>query len=55
MPNVFSGAFCAQRDNKEYTNEALELSAQVLALNPEFQTGWGIRRRILLDGIFPTS
>lgn len=43
-----------QRDDKAHTKEALALSGQVLALNPEFQTGWGIRRRVLLDGVFDT-
>ncbi|GAA6003834.1 hypothetical protein JCM10207_006429 [Rhodosporidiobolus poonsookiae] len=36
---------------KDYTQEALDLTTKILSLNPEFQTGWGIRRRILLDGL----
>lgn len=27
------------------------MTTRVLSLNPEFQTGWSVRRRILLDGI----
>ncbi|GAA5969469.1 hypothetical protein JCM11641_008124 [Rhodosporidiobolus odoratus] len=41
----------AKEKAKEHTQEALDLTARILSLNPEFQTGWGIRRRILLDGI----
>ncbi|PRQ74295.1 hypothetical protein AAT19DRAFT_14648 [Rhodotorula toruloides] len=37
--------------SKEYTQEALDLTTRLLSLNPEFQTGWGIRRRILLSGL----
>ncbi|GAA5859386.1 hypothetical protein JCM1840_004591 [Sporobolomyces johnsonii] len=36
---------------KEYTPASLQLTTRVLGLNPEFQTGWGMRRRILLDGL----
>lgn len=25
----------------------------MLALNPEYQTAWGVRRRALLEGVFP--
>ncbi|GAA6000724.1 Rab geranylgeranyltransferase BET4 [Rhodotorula paludigena] len=32
------------------SDEALEATTRLLSLNPEFQTGWGIRRQILLDG-----
>ncbi|KAL8293778.1 hypothetical protein RQP46_000479 [Phenoliferia psychrophenolica] len=39
------------RSSEDYSTDALELSTQVLSLNPEFQTGWGIRRTILLHGI----
>ncbi|GAA5827627.1 hypothetical protein JCM3770_006876 [Rhodotorula araucariae] len=35
----------------EYTHEALDGTTRLLSLNPEFQTGWGIRRRILLNGL----
>lgn len=40
---------------QDYSPEALESTSTVLALNPEFCTGWSYRRRILLHGIFPTS
>ncbi|GAA5925058.1 hypothetical protein JCM1841_004061 [Sporobolomyces salmonicolor] len=36
---------------KNYTPASLQLTTRVLGLNPEFQTGWGMRRRILLDGL----
>ncbi|GAA5942787.1 hypothetical protein JCM10213_002948 [Rhodosporidiobolus nylandii] len=36
---------------QEYTQDALDLTTKILSLNPEFQTGWGIRRRILLNGL----
>ncbi|GAA5823785.1 hypothetical protein JCM11251_003293 [Rhodosporidiobolus azoricus] len=36
---------------KEYTQETLDLTTRILSLNPEFQTGWGIRRRVLLNGL----
>ncbi|KAK4703874.1 geranylgeranyl transferase type-2 subunit alpha, partial [Phenoliferia sp. Uapishka_3] len=39
------------RAAKDYSTTCLEVSTQVLSLNPEFQTGWGIRRTILLNGI----
>ncbi|GAA5921947.1 hypothetical protein JCM3775_003430 [Rhodotorula graminis] len=34
-----------------YTHEALADTTRLLSLNPEFQTGWGVRRRILLKGL----
>ncbi|KAM0753232.1 rab-protein geranylgeranyltransferase [Meredithblackwellia eburnea MCA 4105] len=39
------------RTDEDYSPDALELTTQVLSLNSEFQTGWGIRRTILLRGI----
>ncbi|GAA5889200.1 hypothetical protein JCM6882_000673 [Rhodosporidiobolus microsporus] len=36
---------------KDYTQETLDLTTRILSLNPEFQTGWGIRRRVLLNGL----
>ena len=44
----------AQTDAKDYTQETLELTARILGLNPEYQTGWGIRRRVLVEGLFPS-
>ncbi|KAM0790630.1 hypothetical protein ACM66B_004492 [Microbotryomycetes sp. NB124-2] len=40
--------------DKDYSKETLELSARVLLINPEYQTGWSIRRRILLDSVLPS-
>ncbi|GAA5891157.1 hypothetical protein JCM8208_002520 [Rhodotorula glutinis] len=37
--------------NEVYTLDALADTTRLLSLNPEFQTGWGIRRRILLKGL----
>lgn len=42
-----------QSDGKDYSQETLALTAKVLALNPEYQTAWGVRRRVLLEGVFP--
>lgn len=38
----------SQRAGSSYTSDTLAISTEVLRLNPEFQTGWGIRRTILL-------
>lgn len=38
-----------------YTQDALEGTTRLLSLNPEFQTGWGVRRRILLNGLLPQA
>ncbi|GAA5840690.1 hypothetical protein JCM9279_007404 [Rhodotorula babjevae] len=37
--------------NEVYTHDALADTTRLLSLNPEFQTGWGVRRRILLKGL----
>ncbi|KAI5478322.1 hypothetical protein MNV49_005277 [Pseudohyphozyma bogoriensis] len=37
--------------DKDYSKETLELSTRVLGINPEFVTGWSIRRRVLKEGI----
>ncbi|GAA5840852.1 hypothetical protein JCM5353_001991 [Sporobolomyces roseus] len=41
--------------SEEYTNDTLQLSTNVLALNPEFHTGWAMRRRILVHGLLPLA
>ncbi|GAA6038431.1 hypothetical protein JCM8097_007647 [Rhodosporidiobolus ruineniae] len=41
--------------SKEYSQEALDLTTRILQLNPEFHTGWGIRRRILLEGLLKNA
>lgn len=51
---VADPAFCRQTEAKEYTQETLDLTARVLGLNPEYQTGWGVRRRVLVEGLFPS-
>ncbi|GAA6061979.1 hypothetical protein JCM10212_005223 [Sporobolomyces blumeae] len=38
------------RVHQDYSDETLALSARVLEINPEFQTGWGLRRNVLLNG-----
>lgn len=40
-----------QDRNEVYTHDALADTTRLLSLNPEFQTGWGVRRRILLKGL----
>ncbi|SGY61639.1 BQ5605_C007g04581 [Microbotryum silenes-dioicae] len=35
---------------EDYSQATLDLSTKVLQLNPEYQTGWSIRRRVLLRG-----
>ncbi|KAK4056981.1 Rab geranylgeranyltransferase [Microbotryomycetes sp. JL221] len=39
---------------QDYTSDTLALTSRVLLLNPEYQTGWSIRRRVLINGILPT-
>lgn len=41
----------AQSVQQDYSNAALECSTRVLRLNPEFQSGWSARRRILIGGV----
>ena len=36
-----------QRENKEYDKEALEVTGELLAVNPDFSTLWNFRREIL--------
>ncbi|GAA5863721.1 hypothetical protein JCM3774_001227 [Rhodotorula dairenensis] len=36
-----------KRATEDYTAEALDLTAQILTLNPEFQSAWSFRRQIL--------
>ncbi|TGZ84246.1 protein prenylyltransferase [Ascodesmis nigricans] len=40
--------FQRKRTEKEYTKEALDVTAKVLKINPEFYTVWNYRREILL-------
>ncbi|GAA5876847.1 hypothetical protein JCM16303_006307 [Sporobolomyces ruberrimus] len=41
----------AKINAKDYSNETLQLTTRVLGLNPEFHTGWSMRRRTLLQGL----
>ncbi|SCZ89240.1 BZ3500_MvSof-1268-A1-R1_Chr1-1g01051 [Microbotryum saponariae] len=40
----------AKSKTEDYSQATLDLSTKVLQLNPEYQTGWSIRRRVLLRG-----
>ncbi|KAI9681290.1 MAG: Rab geranylgeranyltransferase [Caeruleum heppii] len=40
---------------REYTQETLDSTSKLLALNPEYYTIWNHRRRILLHGLFPAG
>ena len=42
-----------QKEAKEWTAGALNLTTQLLATNPEFYTVWNYRRNIFLHGLFP--
>jgi len=39
----------AKRKAREFTEESLDLTTQLLSINPEFYTMWNFRREILLD------
>lgn len=36
-----------QRNTSDFSSDAFDLTTQILTLNPEFQTAWAFRRRIL--------
>ncbi|SCV71501.1 BQ2448_3089 [Microbotryum intermedium] len=40
----------AKSKAEDYSQTTVHLSTKVLQLNPEYQTGWSIRRRVLLRG-----
>ncbi|KAJ9115612.1 hypothetical protein QFC20_000937 [Naganishia adeliensis] len=44
-----------KKANKEYTQDAFDLTNRVLDLNPEFYTIWNYRRMIMLEGLFPNA
>ncbi|KAF8495398.1 rab-protein geranylgeranyltransferase, partial [Gautieria morchelliformis] len=44
----------ARKSVKDCSPEALDLTKQLLAVNPEFYTIWNYRRNILVNGIFPS-
>jgi geranylgeranyl transferase type-2 subunit alpha len=44
-----------QRKERDYSEEALAKTTELLDLNPEFYTIWNYRRNILLNGLFPAS
>jgi len=44
-----------RKKNKDWSQDAFNLTTQMLSLNPEFYTVWNYRRNILLRGIFPSS
>ncbi|GAA5859004.1 hypothetical protein JCM8547_003964 [Rhodosporidiobolus lusitaniae] len=54
----YTGLVSALQDKakaKEWTQETVDLAGRVLSLNPEFQTGWSIRRKALLGGSLPSA
>lgn len=46
------GAPNFQKKNRDWSQEAFQLTTQILQLNPEFYTVWNYRRNILVNGIF---
>lgn len=44
-----------QKRERNWSPEALDLTKQLLAVNPEFYSIWNYRRCILVNGIFPTK
>jgi len=40
---------------RDYSREALNLTTNLLTVNPEFYTIWNYRRHIFVNGLFPTS
>ncbi|KAF5386777.1 hypothetical protein D9615_001668 [Tricholomella constricta] len=45
----------SRKKDKDWSQDALRLTFQLLQFNPEFYTIWNYRRTILLNGIFPNS
>ncbi|TFK86372.1 rab-protein geranylgeranyltransferase [Polyporus arcularius HHB13444] len=45
----------SRKKGNDFDKESFELTTRLLHVNPEFYTVWNYRRRILLNGIFPTS
>ncbi|KAJ3815764.1 rab-protein geranylgeranyltransferase, partial [Lentinula aff. lateritia] len=45
----------ARKKQKDWSQEALSATTQLLQVNPEFYTVWNYRRHILVNGIFPKS
>ena len=43
-----------QKKDSDFGRDSLDLTTRLLHVNPEFYTVWNYRRRILLNGIFPT-
>lgn len=44
----------AQKQSRDYSKEAFDLTTRLLQANPEFYTIWNYRRNILVNGIFPS-
>jgi len=42
-----------RKRERDWSPDALDLTTQLLAINPEFYTIWNYRRNILVKGIFP--
>ncbi|KAG6817084.1 hypothetical protein H0H87_012852 [Tephrocybe sp. NHM501043] len=45
----------SRKKNNDLSQDALQLTARLLQINPDFYTIWNYRRIILLNGIFPAS
>ena len=43
-----------QKAAGEYSSETLNLTTQVLLINPEYPSGWAQRRRTIIRGLFPS-
>ncbi|KAF9518935.1 hypothetical protein BS47DRAFT_1370925 [Hydnum rufescens UP504] len=53
--NALSDRVLAKKHFGDYSIEALDLTTDLLAINPEFYTIWNYRRHIFLNGVFPKS
>lgn len=45
----------AKKAANDYSEDAFDLTTQLLTINPEFYTIWNYRRDILINGVFPQS
>ncbi|KIK63666.1 hypothetical protein GYMLUDRAFT_40746 [Collybiopsis luxurians FD-317 M1] len=45
----------SRKNRNDWSKEALQVTTQLLQINPEFYTVWNYRRLILLNGVFPQS
>ncbi|KAF8505361.1 rab-protein geranylgeranyltransferase, partial [Hysterangium stoloniferum] len=50
---ALSSQVLGRRNAQDISEESLNLTAELLAMNPEFYTVWNYRRHVLSTGIFP--